>query len=92
VVHEEPLVSTGSLAAPVFLRGSLQAIVLVQARENGVPFRPDEIDAVAMAVNEIGYDYLALQLNVMEKRDAEQEQRLKLRDVECSLLRSQVAQ
>jgi hypothetical protein len=92
VVHEEPLVSTGSLAAPVFLRGSLQAIVLVQARENGVPFRPDEIDAVAIAVNEIGYDYLALQLNVMEKRDAEHEQRLKLRDVECSLLRSQVAQ
>jgi hypothetical protein len=92
VVDEERLVPPGSLAAPVFLRESLQAIVLVQARENGVPFRPDEIEAVSRAVNEIGHDYLALRLNGMEKREFEHEQKLKLRDFECSLLRAQIAQ
>jgi hypothetical protein len=92
VIHDEPSVPKGSLTAAVFLGGALQAIVVVEARANGVPFRPDEIDAVGSAVTAVGSDYLALRLNHMERRDVEKEQLLTLRNAECSMLRSQLAE
>jgi len=66
---------TAALALPMINRTQLTGLVLVAPKPAGYAYRPDEIDALALAVTQVGLNLHSLKLEALERRVVELERR-----------------
>ncbi|MES2315908.1 MAG: GAF domain-containing protein [Pseudomonadota bacterium] len=74
------------LVLPMSHRGALNGFVLVGARRNGEPFRPDELDVLGFAAHQVGLDLHALRVELLEGRVRELAQQVDKQDSELALM------
>lgn len=58
--------TSGELALPMMQGPNLYGFAIIGAKPNGNLYRPDEIDALAFAVNQVGLDLFALRVKELE--------------------------
>lgn len=60
----------GALALPMSHRGELDGFVLVGSKVNNEIYRPDEVELLALAANQAGHDFHALQAEAFRREAA----------------------
>ena len=59
-----------AVALPMSHRNELYGFILIGARPDGEPYRPDQIHALELAAREVGLDFHALDLDILEREIA----------------------
>ena len=77
--HDDlPDMGAAQLALPMVNRAEVTGFVLVGAKPSGLAFRPDEVELLSWAVNQVGLDLHTLRIEQLEAVAAEQRQEIAL--------------
>jgi hypothetical protein len=66
----DPSTLHAALALPMSHRGELLGFLLLGARPDGEPYRPDQVEVLEFAAREIGLDFYALDLELLTREVA----------------------
>jgi hypothetical protein len=77
-------------ALPMINRGSLDGFVLLGRKSNNETYRPDEIEVLAFATQQLALDLVALRVEQLEQYSSGIEYQSEMREREAAVLREQL--